>query len=366
MVASVLQTLHNDRSVRADSSRKLSLLLKESIPPAPELPESNGPLSVFGWGVGMHLDPGVPSSEPGAKAIAELRAAGISRYRLNVRWDLVMPSADDVVNDPLLDRLSDTIDLLLDAGIEPMMALDNVSIPACLVADGGWRNAATARAYGDFAGAVGARLGHKVREWLTVASAQPYPFDRSMSSALIDARKAAHRTLRAHCPHAAIGTSVDLSQFETTSLESPSTKSWLEHLRAPGTEPDFVALNVVLPGRSPIFVADVLRLLHQLVPSPTFVLAEAHVMDEHQNPVGRLVDVSLSKRAMLDGFVEQFRQLRTEHINLTGTFTWPFTADESSPPRSVTQEIAGSDGAVGVLRPSALEGFRRVAAAGVA
>ena len=93
---------------------------------------------------------------------------GLSAYRFSVAWPRVVPDGSGRVNQAGLDFYDRLVDGLLQAGIEPFVTLYHWDHPQWLEDAGGWRERETAYAFADYASAIEARLGDRVRHWLTL------------------------------------------------------------------------------------------------------------------------------------------------------------------------------------------------------
>jgi beta-glucosidase len=96
-----------------------------------------------------------------------LRQLGVNAYRFSIAWPRVLPHGRGAVNARGLDFYDALVDALLDAGIQPLATLYHWDLPQRLQDEGGWGTRATARAFADYAGAVGMRLGDRVRRFAT-------------------------------------------------------------------------------------------------------------------------------------------------------------------------------------------------------
>ena len=95
-----------------------------------------------------------------------MRWLGTGAYRFSTSWSRVMPDGRNP--NPLgLDFYDRLVDGLLAAGITPYLTLNHWDVPQPLQEAGGWRERDTARAFVDYAAAVSARLGDRVRQWCT-------------------------------------------------------------------------------------------------------------------------------------------------------------------------------------------------------
>lgn len=300
--------------------RPMSQILAETI--------DKPTLTAFGWGVGYHAEKPLCPAPISAPAIEILRELGVRRYRVNVGWDSMTATGSAVPDCGRIEALGDSVMQLLDAGIEPMIALDNSAVPEELAADGGWRNARAVRAYVDFVGAVGACLGHLVDDWLTLATPWVDNEDRSVAGHLANAHLEALRVLRAHCPFGRIGATVDIRQYDTRLSVSGRSAAdrWSSTLADNQLPIDFVALNVDGIGtRSATEIADVIRALAGSTTARAFLLvqvmsaADQHAGDEHPSASETEEMASIVAPA-----IEQMITLRSEGIAMAGAFTWPF------------------------------------------
>ncbi len=94
-----------------------------------------------------------------------MASLGLRAYRFSVSWSRVV-RADGSVNEAGLGFYSRLVDGLLARGITPWLTLYHWDLPASL--RGGWTNRATAYAFVDYALAVHAALGDRVRVWTTL------------------------------------------------------------------------------------------------------------------------------------------------------------------------------------------------------
>ena len=100
---------------------------------------------------------------------------GLSAYRFSVAWPRVLPEGSGTANQAGLDFYDRLVDGLLEAGIEPFVTLYHWDHPQCIEDAGGWRVRDTAHAFADYAAAVEARLGDRVRHWLPSTSLGWWP-----------------------------------------------------------------------------------------------------------------------------------------------------------------------------------------------
>src|SRR5699024_4932946 len=98
--------------------------------------------------------------------VALMKSLGLQSYRFSTSWARVKPG-DRYVNEEGLDFYSRLVDELLEADILPWLTLYHWDLPQALQERGGWTNRDTAHRFADYAEAVYARLGDRVRHWTT-------------------------------------------------------------------------------------------------------------------------------------------------------------------------------------------------------
>ncbi len=99
--------------------------------------------------------------------VALLSDLGLNAYRFSTGWSRIVPAGDGVVNARGLDFYDRLVDALLARGITPFVTLDHWDLPQALERAGGWRERATVHAFTAYARAVTARLGDRVKHWIT-------------------------------------------------------------------------------------------------------------------------------------------------------------------------------------------------------
>jgi beta-glucosidase len=161
--------------------------------------------------------------------IALMRELGLDAFRFSIAWPRVLPAGRGEVNQAGLDFYDRLVDELLAAGIEPFPTLFHWDTPQVLEDAGGWPVRATAEAFVEYAEAVVARLGDRIRNWTThnepgVVSSHGYGSGVHAPGRTDegDAVAAAHHLLLSHgwaveairreAPAARVGIALDLSQ----------------------------------------------------------------------------------------------------------------------------------------------------------
>jgi beta-glucosidase len=133
------------------------------------LPVSSGLLGFprgFRWGAATasHWIEGGARYPEDVAIMAEL---GLPAYRFSVSWSRVMPDGK-AVSQQGLDYYRRLVDELRGREIEPMLALCHWDLPRALAAEGGWRSRKLVEYFADYATAVHAALGDRVRQWTTI------------------------------------------------------------------------------------------------------------------------------------------------------------------------------------------------------
>ncbi|PPK61477.1 GH1 family beta-glucosidase [Actinokineospora auranticolor] len=98
--------------------------------------------------------------------VALLRDLGVGAYRFSVSWPRVLPGGR--VNAEGLGFYDRLVDELCEAGIAPAATLFHWDTPQELEDAGGWVNRDTAARFAEYAEVVGAKLGDRVRMWMTI------------------------------------------------------------------------------------------------------------------------------------------------------------------------------------------------------
>ena len=156
-----------------------------------------------------------------------MRNLGLDAYRFSIAWPRVLPEGRGRVNQAGLDFYDRLVDELLANGIEPFATLYHWDLPQALEERGGWPERETVEAFAEYAEVVVARLGDRVRRWITqnepwviawlgYATGQDAPGRTSEP----DAVAAGHHVLLAHgraleilrrdVPGAEVGITIDL------------------------------------------------------------------------------------------------------------------------------------------------------------
>ena len=160
--------------------------------------------------------------------VALMAELGLTAYRFSVAWPRILPDGRGEVNAKGLAFYDRLVDRLLEAGIEPFLTLYHWDLPQTLQDAGGWPERSTHEAFVEFADRVSARLGDRVRHWITVnepwvAASHGYQSgvhapgrrdeDAYVASAhhMLLAHGRSVEAIRANCAGAEIGIAVDLA-----------------------------------------------------------------------------------------------------------------------------------------------------------
>lgn len=104
--------------------------------------------------------------------VALIADLGVDAYRLSISWPRVLPEGVGRVEPRGLDFYERVVDALLERGVQPWVTLFHWDYPLALFHRGGWLNRDSARWFGDYADHVAARLGDRVKHWMTLNEPQ--------------------------------------------------------------------------------------------------------------------------------------------------------------------------------------------------
>jgi len=166
--------------------------------------------------------------------VALMRHLGLQGYRFSIAWPRVVPGGRGAVNAKGLDFYSRLVDGLLESGITPYPTLFHWDLPQGLQDAGGWPSRATAEAFVPYVEAVVRRLGDRVRHWIThnepwcasllshqigrhAPGLTDWPAALAASHHLLLSHGLAVPVLRAHCPGARVGITLNLTPAHAAS-----------------------------------------------------------------------------------------------------------------------------------------------------
>ena len=194
---------------------------------------------------------------------------GLGAYRFSVSWPRVLADGVGRLNPAGLDFYDRLVDALLERSIEPFVTLYHWDLPAALQERGGWASASMPDWFSEYARVVAARLGDRVRSWITLNEPQVFAFHgygrglhapglRDWGTAL----RAAHHALVAHwagtaavrsvVPDARVGIAIDLRDVQPATdseqdraaaarVDAGSQRWFLDPLFGRGYPPEQVA-----------------------------------------------------------------------------------------------------------------------------
>lgn len=97
-----------------------------------------------------------------------MQRLGIPAYRFSISWPRIRPEGGAASNEAGLAFYDRLVDGLLSRGIQPFATLYHWDLPSRLQREsGGWADRGTADRFADYAGAVAARLGDRVKSFTT-------------------------------------------------------------------------------------------------------------------------------------------------------------------------------------------------------
>ena len=99
--------------------------------------------------------------------VALMRELGIDAFRFSIAWPRILPEGSGRPNAAGLDFYDRLVDELLASGIAPYPTLYHWDLPQALQDRGGWPARETAEAFAGYVEHVVARLGDRVRRWVT-------------------------------------------------------------------------------------------------------------------------------------------------------------------------------------------------------
>ncbi|MEV6416741.1 GH1 family beta-glucosidase [Kribbella sp. NPDC051718] len=97
-----------------------------------------------------------------------IKQLGVDAYRFSIAWPRIFPTGSGEVNEAGLAYYERVVDDLLANGIKPFVTLYHWDLPQALQDLGGWENRETAYRFAEYAAVVGARLGDRVTDWVTL------------------------------------------------------------------------------------------------------------------------------------------------------------------------------------------------------
>jgi len=107
--------------------------------------------------------------------IRQMKDLGVTAYRFSTGWTRIHPQPG-VVNQAGLDFYSRLVDLLLDAGITPLLTIFHLEEPMWLARQGGFTRRAAVDALVDYGTTLMRALGDRVKLWCTINEPSLYSY----------------------------------------------------------------------------------------------------------------------------------------------------------------------------------------------
>ncbi len=168
--------------------------------------------------------------------VALIAGLGLDAYRFSISWPRVIPAGAGPTNPAGLDFYDRLVDELLRRDITPFVTLYHWDLPQALQDRDGWENPDSVDWFRDYAALMAARLGDRVKHWIThnelwvIAFLGNYtgehaPGQRNLTAAytvahhLLLSHGAAVPAIRQNVPGAQVGITLNLDHVE------PATES---------------------------------------------------------------------------------------------------------------------------------------------
>ena len=103
-----------------------------------------------------------------AEDVDLIAGAGLGAFRFSIAWSRVLPTGSGTINAAGLDHYERLVDACLAKGIVPYATLFHWDLPQALQDRGGWSARDTANSFADYAAAVGARMGDRLKHVITL------------------------------------------------------------------------------------------------------------------------------------------------------------------------------------------------------
>lgn len=101
--------------------------------------------------------------------VALMKEIGLTHYRTSINWARFFTDYENsVVDEDYAQHISDVVDALLDAGVEPMLCLEHYEVPAYLMEKyDGWSSKHVVELYAKYAEIAFERYADRVKNWFT-------------------------------------------------------------------------------------------------------------------------------------------------------------------------------------------------------
>ncbi|MCJ7569479.1 MAG: GH1 family beta-glucosidase [Anaerolineales bacterium] len=179
--------------------------------------------------------------------VALMKELGLKAYRFSVAWPRILPDGRGEVNQAGLDFYNQLVDALLEAGIEPYVTLYHWDLPQLLQDEGGWPVRGIVDDFTEYADVVSRALGDRVQKWTTLNEPWVSAFvgyrmghhapghinqDKAIAAShhLLLSHGRAGPVIRANCPDADVGITLNLSPQEpaSPSVADRKASTWVD------------------------------------------------------------------------------------------------------------------------------------------
>ena len=179
--------------------------------------------------------------------VALMKELGLKAYRFSVAWPRILPDGRGEVNQTGLDFYSQLVDALLEVGIEPFITLYHWDLPQILQDEGGWPVRGIVDAFIEYTDVVSRALGDRVKKWITLNEPWVSAFvgysmghhapghtnqDEAIAAShhLLLSHGRAVPVIRANCPEADVGITLNLSPQEpaSPSVADRKASTWVD------------------------------------------------------------------------------------------------------------------------------------------
>ena len=179
--------------------------------------------------------------------VALMKELGLNAYRFSVAWPRILPDGRGEVNQAGLDFYNQLVDALLEVGIEPYVTLYHWDLPQLLQDEGGWPVRGIVDDFTEYADVVSRALGDRVQKWTTLNEPWVSAFvgyrmghhapghinqDKAIAAShhLLLSHGRAGPVIRANCPDADVGITLNLSPQEpaSPSVADRKASTWVD------------------------------------------------------------------------------------------------------------------------------------------
>ncbi len=142
--------------------------------------------------------------------VALMQQLGLQAYRFSVSWPRILPRGTGPVEERGLDFYSRLVDELLTANLTPFVTLYHWDLPQEIQYRGGWENRDIAGWFTEYVSHVVARLGDRVKHWITLNEPFVIAFLGNYTGEHAPGKKSRRAAFRVtHNLHRAHGAAVD-------------------------------------------------------------------------------------------------------------------------------------------------------------